>query len=71
MSLVADQAMLHYANNTVDVRKCPNSNCSYSGILPSGKCTDSLECKSCGQKWRDVSNYTQFEKISKQFKDFF
>ena len=46
---VSEAAMSHYANNCDDIRKCPNTNCTYYGIIPMGTCADSLECPWCGK----------------------
>jgi len=53
-----------YLKKTEDIRKCPNSQCSYAGVLDtSGPCKDNLECSMCGTQWREKIHYTKFEKI--------
>jgi len=53
-----------YLRKTDDIRKCPNSNCSYAGMIdPSTPCRKKLECSDCGTQWREKVHYTTAEKM--------
>lgn len=53
-----------YLKKTEDIRKCPNNNCSYAGIIdPSMSCRNNLECGFCGGQWREKLHYTTTEKV--------
>lgn len=64
-----DQALLHvYLNKTPDIRRCPSSQCSYAGIIPTtSSCTELLECAGCGTNWKDQSSSKDNTKLWKNF----
>ena len=66
---ICEAALKHYANNTADIRKCPNSDCTYSGIIPLKHCREELQCPECKRQWRDVIHFSTSEKLIKQFRD--
>jgi len=39
-----------------DIRKCPNQNCPYAGIMNMSTCTDPFECSLCGTTWREYNH---------------
>jgi len=45
-----DEALLQvYFSKQQDIRKCPNSNCKYAGIINTkSSCTSPLQCDLCG-----------------------
>lgn len=55
-----DNALLQvYLNKAKDIRRCPNQNCSYAGIIQAwSKCSENLKCSSCDTEWRDKQQYT-------------
>jgi hypothetical protein len=69
MEKICDDALNHYGNNTADIRKCPNSECSYYGVITLKECRESLECPQCKRQWRDLVHYSASEKFIKQIKD--
>jgi hypothetical protein len=69
MDKICDEALSHYANNTPDIRKCPNNECTYYGVISFKECKESLECPQCKRQWRDLVHYSGFEKFIKQIKD--
>jgi len=42
-----------YLVNEKDIRKCPNPNCSYAGIIGKLNCKFPFECPLCGAQWKD------------------
>ena len=66
-----DEALLQvYFSRQQDIRKCPDSNCQYAGIINLKKsCTSPLQCSLCGIQWRDKQHYTKFEKILNYLKN--
>lgn len=60
MNKLNDAALNHYLVQATDVRKCPNSDCSYSGIVVFSNnendfidCCDEFVCEKCNTRWRD------------------
>ena len=62
-------ALKHYLLHADDVRKCPTSNCTYSGFLEEGYCAENIKCHTCKTEWRDQAHYSQSEKLGQVFKD--
>ena len=62
-SAKVNEALLKvYMSKTPDIRMCPNSQCSYGGMIDlKRKCRTALECASCGTKWRDRAQLTRIE----------
>ncbi len=60
-----DEVLLQvYFSKQCDIRKCPNFNCSFAGIIDTkSPCTFPLQCDLCETKWRDKQHFTTFEKI--------
>lgn len=57
-----------YLKKTEDIRRCPNSACTYAGTIDtSSPCEDSLECEVCATRWREKVHLSTREKV----KDFF
>jgi len=54
-----------YLISEKDIRKCPNSNCNYAGVLNKSKCSSSLECPACETQWKDYQQKT----MPKDFKE--
>ena len=66
-----DEALLQvYFSKEKDIRKCPNSNCTYAGIINTkSSCTSPLQCDLCGTQWRDKQHYTTFENLQDWFRN--
>ncbi len=66
-----DEALLQvYFSKEKDIRKCPNSNCLFAGIIDTkSSCTSPLQCDLCGTQWRDKQHYTTFENLHDWFKN--
>jgi len=62
-----DQALLCvYLNKAPDIRRCPNSQCLYAGVIvPTTSCTELLECAECGTSWKDQSSHRDQKEIWK------
>lgn len=57
-----------YLKKSEDIRMCPNSTCSYAGIIDTSQpCVDSLECALCENKWREKVHLTAKEKVKEFF----
>jgi len=58
-----DKTLLQvYLTKEPDIRKCPNQNCNYAGIITTTQsCASPLECGLCGTTWRDKQHYTRYE----------
>lgn len=53
-----------YLKKTDDISKCPNTNCSYAGVIDNSMfCQDKVECGACDTKWREHSHYNVTEKV--------
>ena len=52
-----------YLKKTDDVRKCPNNECSYAGVITTIPCSSKLECPNCSTQWREKIHHTTTEKI--------
>jgi len=61
---VSQELLNYYLTRTADIRKCPNINCSYAGIINlSQRCSKPLKCEACETTWRDPVHFTATEKI--------
>jgi len=61
---INQELLSSYLVSTSDVRKCPNLNCSYAGIISiSAKCSQPLKCEACQTTWRDPLHLTRKEKF--------
>jgi len=61
---VSQELFNYYLIRTPDIRKCPNSNCTYAGIIKlSQKCSKPLKCEACETNWRDPVHFTVTDKI--------
>ena len=61
-------AAQHYIIHALDMRRCPNSNCSYSGFIQLKPCSDSLVCLSCETEWREQIHLSKSEMALMWFK---
>ncbi|CAI2371491.1 unnamed protein product [Moneuplotes crassus] len=59
-----------YLSNTEDIRRCPNEECSYAGMIKMESCSDKLRCNKCSFEWREYSQLTDSQKMIKSVKDF-
>ena len=59
-----------YLSTTEDVRKCPNEECKYAGIIEFKPCKKPLECPECQYEWTEFVQMTNFAKAKKSLKDF-
>ena len=53
----------NYCRQTPDIRFCPDSYCTYAGIIQNKPCKSPLQCGNCGVQWRDPANYSLGEKL--------
>jgi hypothetical protein len=60
--------MKMYAVNSKDIRYCPNSNCSYFGIIKEKVCRETYNCPICTYEWRDKINFTVLENMSNKIR---
>ncbi len=59
-----------YLKKEEDIRKCPNSQCTYAGVIDTSKsCRNNLECSLCGTQWREKVHYTGFEEMMEVIKN--
>jgi len=60
-----DESLLKvYLTREPDVRKCPNHNCNYAGVIKTNQsCKSPLECALCGTTWREKQHYTSYENL--------
>ena len=64
LDIINDSLLTSYMQNTKDITSCPNSNCSYSGIIDlDTKCKKNLICEICKTEWRDSASYSLSEQI--------
>lgn len=61
---VTDALTRSYLVKTDDIRLCPNSKCTYAGVISlKEKCKSTLECELCDKKWREKVHYSFLEDI--------
>jgi len=53
-----------YLFQTKDIRKCPNSKCSYAGIIKMSGCSNPLECPMCQTQWKEYQHKFFYEKLN-------
>jgi hypothetical protein len=71
LQLINDALFKAYLRKTKDIRPCPNSQCSYAGMINLGdRCKENLKCEMCETTWRDPYNYTFDEKIKRYITSF-
>jgi len=59
-----DSLLQVYLTQEQDIRKCPNTNCQYAGVISlDSSCNSSLQCDLCGTAWRDKQHYTKSERF--------
>jgi len=48
-----------------DVRMCPKEGCEFGGVIDAreGACSADLECRKCGNTWRDPLHMNQLENL--------
>ena len=64
LNIINDSLLTSYMQNTKDITSCPNSNCTYSGIIDlDSKCKNNLICEICKTEWRDSASYSLSEKV--------
>ena len=64
-----DQVVVkHYLQHAEDVRKCPKSDCSYSGFIQEGFCKEQLQCKKCKTQWSDPAHQSSFKSFITEIK---
>lgn len=61
----------NYFTYTEDISRCPKSGCDYAGFFKRGACRANMICEKCNFEWKDFSQLTAFEKISKSAKEAF
>lgn len=65
IGFISDKYLQIYLNNTTDIRKWPNADWGYAGILGQLPCSDNLTWNKCSYQWKDPSQYTWLENIKR------
>ena len=52
-----------YLSHAKDIRKCPNSNWNFSGIIEMRAWKDKLQCDIWGTEWQDPLQVISYSKI--------
>ena len=52
-----------YLSNTDDIRRCPNDNCDYAGVISLKPWSDNLSCPECGYDWRELAQMSTSQKV--------
>ena len=52
-----------YCTNAEDIRKCPNNNCDYAGVIELKSCNEPLECDLWENTWREYEQMTIYQKL--------
>jgi len=68
---VNEELFQAYLNNQQDVRRCPQKNCSYAGIITAKPCSKDLQCELCSTTWGDKIQQTKTHKLLNHLKGFF
>ncbi|EAS03221.2 Ibr domain protein (macronuclear) [Tetrahymena thermophila SB210] len=53
--ITTQQLLNHYCRQQYDIVSCPNSTCSYRGIVNNQKCTEPFQCSLCQHQWSEHS----------------
>jgi len=58
----------HYLVNASDVRSCPKKDCTYSGFIMEGYCSEEIQCRKCKTKWTDAAHYSWHKRLMVELK---
>jgi len=68
---INEELLQAYLNNQQDVRRCPQKNCPYAGIITPKPCSKDLQCELCSATWIDKIQQTKLQKVLSYLKGFF